>query len=408
MKALFLSLLSIMQSCFALPYSPLPLPLTESISSPNFLEEIQTQTFRIPHSLATTSPSLASIRSMLDADPHLNPAVINKVMMTLKCVQNYRVAHNMILTIADYSLPSNEKRLWIFDLKEQKRLFYTYVSHGITSGELLTTSFSNKYNSKASSIGVYQTEKAYYGREGWSLKLIGLDRYFNDNASNRAIVMHGGWYVEEPFIKKYGRAGRSWGCPAVPHEQAQAIIHTIKDKSLFVVYYPSEQWFAQSKFLNCEKITHTTSLSHQEAKLPSAPIETIMFADLNHNNRHEEQEPIITISAAHYKRIFSKEIPLTRMLRRPMDGQEYLALSPEEFNSMIARQDYDHLTFIVPEIKKDHGYFITVMKKINLGKIDTINAFPSPFSAENYSMLINNKKAIPIHFEHQFIRWLGL
>ncbi len=65
-------------------------------------------------------------------------------------------------------------------------------------------------------MGVYRTEKAYYGREGLSLHLEGLERNFNDNAFNRSIVMHGGWYVEEPFIKKYGRPGRSWGCPALP------------------------------------------------------------------------------------------------------------------------------------------------------------------------------------------------
>ena len=100
--------------------------------------------------------------------------------------------------------------------KEKKLLFHTYVSHGITSGTLLTNYFSNKYNSKASSIGVYKTEKAYYGREGLSLRLDGLDRSFNDNASNRSVVMHGGWYVDEHFIKKYGRPGRSWGCPALP------------------------------------------------------------------------------------------------------------------------------------------------------------------------------------------------
>lgn len=153
----------------------------------------------------------ASVQAINDLDfmlhneaPHLNQQVINKVLMTLKCANDYNVDHNHILTIIDYSMPSNEKRLWVFDLKDRKLLFHTYVSHGIKSGALVSNYFSNQYNSKASSIGVYQTLQSYYGRDGLSLRLDGLDRSFNDNASNRSVVMHSGWYVEESFIKNTG------------------------------------------------------------------------------------------------------------------------------------------------------------------------------------------------------------
>src|SRR3990167_3161690 len=146
--------------------------------------------------------SLVEIVLMLKEQKSLNSALVDKVLTTLVCSKMHHVDHNNILTIIDYSLPSSEKRLWIFDLKAKKLLFYTYVSHGITSGSLRSEYFSNKYNSRASSIGVFKTEQAYYGREGLSLKLEGLDRGFNDNAFNRYIVMHGGWYVNEPFIKK--------------------------------------------------------------------------------------------------------------------------------------------------------------------------------------------------------------
>ena len=162
-------------------------------------------------------------------------------------------------------------------------MYHMVLNPATSPGALMTNYFSNKFNSKASSIGVYKTEQAYYGRDGLSLRLDGLDQSFNDNASNRSVVMHSGWYVEESFIKKYGRPGRSWGCPALPLENSQAIINTIKDKSLLVIYYPSDRWFAKSKFLNCDK---TALLQYANAPTVQIPIsapddhrDAILFAD---------------------------------------------------------------------------------------------------------------------------------
>ena len=130
----------------------------------------------------------------------LQTAVIDKVLTILECTQARHIEHTPILTVIDYSLPANTKRLWVFNLNEKKLLFHTYVSHGIKSGALSSNFFSNKYDSKTSSIGVYTTDKAYYGREGLSLKLNGLEEGFNDHAYNRSLVMHGGWYFDEEFI----------------------------------------------------------------------------------------------------------------------------------------------------------------------------------------------------------------
>ena len=123
----------------------------------------------------------------------LQTAVIDKVLTILECTQARHIEHTPILTVIDYSLHANTKRLWVFNLNEKKLLFHTYVSHGIKSGALSSNFFSNKYDSKTSSIGVYTTDKAYYGREGLSLKLNGLEEGFNDHAYNRSLVMHGGW-----------------------------------------------------------------------------------------------------------------------------------------------------------------------------------------------------------------------
>lgn len=409
MRILLLGLLAVTHTCFSLP---LMTPATQNAGQ-NTLEEILS-TGTIQHTTPLTSfPSIKEISDMLHTKaPTLSNPVINKVLTTLKCAQTYRIAHNTILTIIDYSLPSNEKRLWVFDLNERTLLFNTYVSHGIKSGSLLTSYFSNKNNSKASSMGVYTTESAYYGREGLSLKLDGLDKSFNDNAANRAVVMHGGWYVEERFIKKYGRAGRSWGCPTVPLELSKSIINTIKDKSLFVIYYPSDAWFVKSKFLNCDKMPVTPSTVIKEEHLippeNSNEREGILFADINKNNRHEENEPVVVVNADRYQQLFSLQAPLTRMLRRPINNNEYIALSQQEFATMMARNQYDDMYFVIPEVKMERGYYVTMMKMVNLGKISAIRSNPGPVLTADYTVLFDKKSDINLRVTNSFIRWLGL
>ncbi|WP_131783463.1 murein L,D-transpeptidase catalytic domain family protein [Legionella gresilensis] len=366
------------------------------------------------------------IKAMLEnKDYLLSDAVINKVLTTLRCATTYNVAHNNILAIIDYSLPSSEKRLWVFDLNQKKLLFHTYVSHGINSGTLLSNYFSNKYNSKASSIGVYETDKAYRGREGLSLQLTGLDQSFNDNAAGRAIVIHPGWYVEENFIKKYGRAGRSWGCPALPEHLSEAIINTIKDKALLVIYYPNDKWFAKSKFLNCDN--HSTIASHAQLfpelqpDEDSIPKEEILFADLNKNNKREENEPILAITADNYERLFQIKVPLSRMLRRQINNTEYVALNGSEFKTLIAtsnillntnKDDLNAVYFVIPEVKMNRGYYQTQMKIILLGKAKDVR-LNSTSLIENgdtkvYNIYFDTQSFISLKSTKQFIRWLGL
>jgi hypothetical protein len=345
--------------------------------------------------------------------PHLNQQVINKVLMTLKCANEYNVDHNNILTIIDYSMPSNEKRLWVFDLREKKLLFHTYVSHGIKSGALISNYFSNQYNSKASSIGVYQTLQSYYGRDGLSLRLDGLDRSFNDNASNRSVVMHSGWYVEESFIKKYGRPGRSWGCPALPLENSKAIINTIKDKSLLVIYYPSDNWFSKSRFLNCDKdvashLTNPMTLSIP-ATAPDDQREAILFVSGGYRGKATETNPVAVISADVYQRIFHVTAPLKRMLRRQINHAEYIALSTSELNYLANNHtaDLNSIYFVIPTMKEVRGgYFETQMQMVNLGKIKEVKA--NGTQGTSFTISFEGRPTISLNASTQFIRWVGL
>ena len=425
MRKKLLSILLFSSASFAAP-PPQLLQDNVLISSKNsVLDEITsgvTTTFESPK---TANRSLDDIQQMLHTlAPTLGIAVINKVLTSLKCAQDYNVDHNNILTIIDYSLPSNEKRLWVFDLKENKLLFNTYVSHGLKSGSLLTNFFSNKNNSKATSLGVYTTEKSYFGRHGVSLQLDGLERGFNDNAANRAVVLHGGWYVEEDFIKKYGRAGRSWGCPAVPDNLSASIINTIKEKSLFVAYYPNDDWLAKSRFLNCYNLSPLKMLSPmavdtQTSQEAFEPPEEILFADIK-NNYRAETEPVVVMAADNYEHLFHTKPPLTRMLRRQINHMEYVALNGNELKTIATTKNepthnqdvLNEINFVIPVVKMVRGYYETDMQILNYGKITDIKVSGdltnNDTQPKSYSIQSETKPNITLKPSNRFVRWVGL
>jgi hypothetical protein len=156
---------------------------------------------------------------------------------------------NEVLTVIDFTLPSTEKRLWIIDLDTQKILLNTVVSHGRNSGNLMAEKFSNRPESYQSSLGFYKTAETYHGKHGYSLRLDGLEKGFNDQARNRAIVIHGADYAREEVAKMSGRLGRSLGCPAVPSELSDEVIDLIKDGSLLFIYGQDENYLNQSPIL---------------------------------------------------------------------------------------------------------------------------------------------------------------
>src|SRR6476620_6598831 len=155
-----------------------------------------------------------------------------------------------ILTLIDFSLSSNTKRLWVIDLSTNTVLINSLVAHGRNTGDEFATSFSNDASSFKSSLGFYVTGEIYNGKHGKSLKLDGLEKGVNDNARNRGVVMHAADYVSESFIKDHHRLGRSQGCPALPAGLTDEIIDTIKNKSCLFIYHPSHKVTAPSKLLS--------------------------------------------------------------------------------------------------------------------------------------------------------------
>lgn len=154
-----------------------------------------------------------------------------------------------LLTIADLSTASGNKRLYIIDMRTGQLLKHTWVAHGRNSGDRMAMQFSNKPSSLQSSLGFYVTSDTYVGNNGYSLRLIGLEKGFNDNALSRAIVMHGAPYVNEQLAST-GRIGRSWGCPAVSQKEHKEIIDLVKGGSCLFIYAQQPQYLAKSELLN--------------------------------------------------------------------------------------------------------------------------------------------------------------
>ena len=154
-----------------------------------------------------------------------------------------------ILTIIDFNKSSTEKRFFIVDLNKREIIHESLVAHGKNSGWDIPSSFSNNTNSHQSSLGFYLTAETYMGRHGLSLKLDGLEKNINDNARKRHIVIHAADYVSDNFIDKFGRLGRSFGCPSLPSENYNAIIDIIKNNSIIFIYSKQKEYFSMSGYL---------------------------------------------------------------------------------------------------------------------------------------------------------------
>ncbi len=155
-----------------------------------------------------------------------------------------------LLTICDYSQSSNNKRLYVIDLKQGKLLYNTYVSHGRNSGEEYAATFSNLNNSNKSSLGFLVTAETYTGKAGYSMRLDGMESGINDQVRNRDIVFHGSRFVNEGVMSARGVIGKSLGCPAVPLVMHKKIIDVIKGGSCFFINHPDEWYTHTSSILN--------------------------------------------------------------------------------------------------------------------------------------------------------------
>lgn len=199
-----------------------------------------------PTLAARSTPVAASGKTTVAADA----SVLELAFGAASCaVRSGAVSDPRTLTVIDYSKPSTEQRLFVFDLPSRRLEYTELVAHGQGSGDNLATRFSNEPETHRSSLGLFVAGDTYIGKNGYSLRLNGLDRGFNDRALARGIVIHGAPYVSPEVVEARGRLGRSWGCPALRPGVAKQVIDYVKGGGLVFAYYPDPQWLKTSKYL---------------------------------------------------------------------------------------------------------------------------------------------------------------
>ncbi len=181
----------------------------------------------------------------------IDPRVLTMALAGYSALREQgKVTRDGILTVIDFNRPSVEERIFVIDINHARLLYSGLVAHGSGSGENYAQSFSNHPGSYQSSLGFFITADTYDGKNGYSLRLLGMERGINDNAEMRSIVMHGADYVSRDFIRKHGRLGRSQGCPALSFENNQQVIDLIKGGSCLFIYQSAREYALSSALLN--------------------------------------------------------------------------------------------------------------------------------------------------------------
>ncbi|MEM7161815.1 MAG: murein L,D-transpeptidase catalytic domain family protein [Bacteroidota bacterium] len=212
--------------------------------------------FRAPDSLPkpsldnTLSESIASRPSFAEAlDYRVNARAIELAIEGYENLLHKGQAFKENLVVIDYSKSANDSRFYVIDMKDTTLLYSSLVAHGKNTGQLYATDFSNKVGSYKSSLGFFKTAETYSGKHGLSLRLDGLEDGINHKARERAIVIHSADYVSKDFIQAHGRLGRSHGCPALPFENYEEVIHSIKEGCLLFIYANQNNYASNSELL---------------------------------------------------------------------------------------------------------------------------------------------------------------
>ena len=211
---------------------------------------------------------------------------------------------------------------------------------------------SDDPNSYQSSLGFFVTLGEYNGAYGYSLRLKGLEENINANAEDRAIVIHGGDIVEDEYIKKFGFAGRSLGCPVLPNSLTREIIDFIKHGRVLFIYGNDEEYIDESTYLSklasvfegspkniveIEKLVEVQKTSPTTTVVATTTVPTTVVSDNKKDNTNRE----VAIAEANITKIFeiikqeykytssvdNNKIAYTRLLKDVI--QEKLNKTPE-------------------------------------------------------------------------------
>jgi hypothetical protein len=228
-----------------------------------------------PAAPVTGDPNVAMLERLSRLAPDADPGVLALAIEARGCaVRGGRAADGQRLAVIDYSRPSTEKRLWVFDIARGTLLHVEHVAHGQGSGENYATAFSNRDSSHQTSLGLFTTAETYVGGNGYSMRMDGLEPGVNDNARDRLIVMHGAPYVNPAQALRQGRLGRSYGCPAVRPQVARQVIDDLKQGQVLFAYADDAAWLSGSRFFGCSgrnarEILATARATHGATRVAS-------------------------------------------------------------------------------------------------------------------------------------------
>lgn len=153
----------------------------------------------------------------------LDPELFRRALAALER-HSAQIRRRDRMAIIDFSASSSEPRFHFVDVAGGK-IPSLLVAHGAGSDPGHTgfvQRFSNAFGSNASSEGAFLTGDYYDGKHGRSQRLAGLDPT-NNNAFDRAIVIHGAWYANADMLRSHGKLGRSQGCFAVGEKDLASV-----------------------------------------------------------------------------------------------------------------------------------------------------------------------------------------
>lgn len=168
-----------------------------------------------------------AVASTLLDDVGLDPRLLARAASAL-ARHSDQISNHDIMAIADFSKPSRLPRFFLYNLVDG-RTTPLLVAHGIGSDRAHSgwvQAFSNIPGSEATSAGAYRVGESYIGKYGASRRLVGLDPE-NDQAENRAIVIHPAPYVSQAIIDRQGKLGRSQGCFAFAHANIGEVLERL-------------------------------------------------------------------------------------------------------------------------------------------------------------------------------------
>ena len=114
-----------------------------------------------------------------------NNTIINNAVSKQVVFNN----HSKHILYIDLDKPIFLPRLYLINVETKRVEKKTFVFTSYKSGLIYSTKFSNTPKTNLTSTGAFIINEQYQGKYGYSTRIQGLENH-NNNASNRAIVLH--------------------------------------------------------------------------------------------------------------------------------------------------------------------------------------------------------------------------